>query len=122
MNVENSIVENSIDQSIFDLFYLYGCKFIKTVDKKNPRKELMDKFIAKNADVINEYLKKDPSHSIKLKLATNVYVLDIDAHEGSTLSIEQIEILDNHFAQSGFLTDRTRRRGTFIFSFRQTTL
>ena len=87
ISVENISVENivsiySIDQSTFDLLNGYGCKLIKTVGKKNPRKEFINKFFAKNVDEINQHLKRDPSHTIKVSLANNVYVLYIDAHEG----------------------------------------
>ena len=113
ISVEN-IVEKSIDQSIFDVLNGYGCKFIKTVDKKNPRKENEEKFIANNIDVINKHFKSDPRHTIKVKLANNVYVLDIDAHEGSNLNLQQIDILEAHFAGLGFLTDRTPK-GLHLF-------
>lgn len=84
------------------------------MDKKNPRKENEEKFIANNIDVINKHFKSDPRHTIKVKLANNVYVLDIDAHEGSIFNNEQIDILESHFAGLGFLTDRTPK-GVHLF-------
>ena len=105
---------NSIDQPIFDLLSSYDCKFIKTIAKKNPKKELMKNFEAKDVESINQHLKTNPNHTIKVRLANNVYVLDIDAHEGSALNNEQIVTLEDHFAGLGFLTDLTPK-GVHLF-------
>lgn len=98
-------VFNELTEAVFVELISHGCVFVKTIGKKNSRKENLEQKITNSLDEITEYLKCDPLNTIKVKLAGNLHVLDIDAHEGSTLNQEQIYILENYFADSGFFTD-----------------
>ena len=94
-------------EPVFKELTSYGCLFVKTIGKKNPRKGNLEQNITNSLDEINKHLKSHSSHTIKVKLAGNIHVLDIDAHEGSTLNKEQIQMLESSFAESGFFTDHS---------------
>ena len=114
--VFNKPVFNELTETVFNELTSYGCLFVKTIGKKNPRKGILEQNITNSLDEINKHFKRNSSHTIKVKLAGNIHVLDIDAHEGSTLNKEQIEMLESSFAESGFFTDRSPN-GIHLFFF-----
>jgi len=103
-----------MDGKIYNELSGYGCRFVKIIGKNNPKKELLEKSIANSIDDINTHLRMNKNHSIKIKLAGTIHVLDIDVHEGSTSNKDQTDILEKYFAHSGFFTDRSPR-GIHLF-------
>ena len=65
--VFNKPVFNELTETVFNELTSYGCLFVKTLGKKNPRKGILEQNITTSLDEINEYLKSNSAHTIPLR-------------------------------------------------------